>query len=88
MEALLSLFSGGTGYLAGFGTILVAFLTVYMRGRVIGARLERSKADAGKLHAAEERLEMDREATAAERKAAGMSDDDARKEAIRWAERR
>ena len=48
---------------------------------------ERAKQAAGKLAVAEDRLEMDREATAAERKAAGMTDDKARAEAMKWSRR-
>jgi outer membrane murein-binding lipoprotein Lpp len=46
---------------------------------------ERAKQAADKLAAAEDRLEMDREATAVERAAARLSDDEARKEALKWA---
>lgn len=45
------------------------------------------KQAVGRLAAVEDRLEMDREATAAERKAAGMTDDEARAEALKWSRR-
>ncbi len=55
--------------------------------RQSGVNAERARQAREKLAAAEDRLEMHREATTAERRTAGMSDDEARKEAMRWAER-
>jgi outer membrane murein-binding lipoprotein Lpp len=65
----------------------VAAVAAYLRGRVAGKKLQEAKQTAEKLRAAEDRLEMDREATAEERKASAMSDDEARREAMRWAKR-
>lgn len=48
---------------------------------------ERAKRMAEMLASAEDRLEMDREATEAERAAARLSDEEARKEALKWAKR-
>ncbi|PBC09208.1 hypothetical protein [Mesorhizobium sp. WSM3859] len=52
--------------------------------RLAGAKAERNKQAAGKLAAAEDRLEMHREATDVERQNAGMTDEQARKEAEPW----
>lgn len=79
--------TGLYGCLIGAIVVVAAFISTYARGRLSGARLERDKQAAGNLAAAEDRLEMDREATAAERKAAGMTDDEARVEAMKWARR-
>ncbi|MEI5680512.1 MULTISPECIES: hypothetical protein [unclassified Mesorhizobium] len=87
LEKLLSLFAGGNGYLIGGGAVFLLWLITILKAVLWGAGREREKQAGDKLAAAEERLEMDREATAAERQAAGMSDDEARKEAMRWAER-
>lgn len=62
--------------LAGFGL------------RRSGANAEKAKQVARDNKALGERLEMDREATAAERRAAGMTDEEARTEAMSWARRR
>lgn len=84
-EAILSLFSGGTGYLVGGGVIFIIWLLTIFKAVLWGANRQEEKQAVDKLKEAEERLEMDREATEAERKAAGMTDDEARKEAMRWA---
>lgn len=55
--------------------------------RQSGVNAERARQAREKLAAAEDRLEMHSEATTAERWAAGMSEDEARKEAMRWAKR-
>lgn len=55
--------------------------------RSTGARLEREKHGRERLAAIEDRLEMDREATADERKAAGMTDAEAKAEALKWSKR-
>ncbi|MER8793977.1 hypothetical protein NKH75_07180 [Mesorhizobium sp. M0984] len=65
---------------------IVAGLSAW-RIRQSGVNSEQNKQIAGKLAAAEDRLEMDREATAAERLAAGLTDDQARAEASKWAKR-
>lgn len=53
-----------------------------------GANAEKAKQAVRDVNAVEERLEMEREATAAEGQAAGMTDEEARKEAMRWAKPR
>lgn len=52
--------------------------------RQSGVNAERARQDRDKLASTEDRLEMDREATAVERRTGGMSDEEARKEAMRW----
>lgn len=49
-----------------------------------GVNAERARQAKEKLAATEDRLEMDREATAIEQRTAGMTDDEASKEAMRW----
>ena len=68
-------------------TALVGGLGLYVAGGVSRAKQQAAKQAVEKLAAAEDRLEMDRDATAAERKAAGMSDAEAREEASKWAKR-
>lgn len=67
------------------GAIAAAFGAWKLRQS--GVNAERGRQAREKLEATEDRLEMDREATAAERRAADMSDDEARKEATRWSRR-
>lgn len=57
------------------------------QGGPVGCLKGEDKQAVGRLAAVEDRLEMDREATAAERKAAGMTDDEARAEALKWSRR-
>jgi outer membrane murein-binding lipoprotein Lpp len=76
-----------TAWLLAAGGFLVTLFLAYVRGRVTGGQRERKKRDAEKVRAAEDRLEMDREATDAERNAAGMADEEARREALKWARR-
>nr|WP_145994381.1 hypothetical protein [Mesorhizobium loti] len=61
------------------GAVLVGW-----RLRQSGINTERAQHMREMLAAAEDRLEMDREATDIERRVSGMSDDKARKEAMRW----
>lgn len=69
--------------------IVTAVVTVFggWKLRQSGVNAERARQAREKLAAAEDRLEMHREATTAEQRAAGMRDDEARKEAMRWAKR-
>lgn len=53
-------------------------------GNLRGAKRERDKQAGKDLAAANDRLEMNREATDIERQTAGMTDDQARKEAASW----
>jgi outer membrane murein-binding lipoprotein Lpp len=76
---------GLTGYLLTAAAAIAALIGIVMKSRIDGARLEHAKRAAEDLRAAEDRLEMDREATAEGRKAADMSDAEARREALKWA---
>lgn len=74
-------------YIAAFGAAIAAFAAVYLRGRS-DAKAKADLANARRDAAArEERLEMHREATEIERKVAGQTEDEARKEAMKWAKR-
>lgn len=80
--ALLTSKAGGylIAALVGAGTLIMAFL----RGRKSGLDAERAKAAKRDLDAANERLEMNREATDIERATAGMSRDELQREAGKW----
>lgn len=81
MTALvLSLVAKFWPYLIGGAGVLLAL----WKARQSGVKAERAKRALRDMAAREDRLEMDREATQAERKAAGMTDDEARKEAMKW----
>ncbi|MFE0015990.1 hypothetical protein ACFWXH_14165 [Mesorhizobium sp. NPDC059054] len=67
-------------YIVGVAAAIVAG----WKFRQSGVDAERARQMREKLVAVEDQLEMDREATAIERRTAGMSDDEARKEAMRW----
>jgi len=62
----------------------VATIFIGWKFRQSGAEAERARQAKEKLAAAEDRLEMDREATDIERHVSGLSEDEARKEALRW----
>lgn len=81
MTTLLTLLGPNGILYALLGAIVVAF------GWMLRAGGKKDAIAAGKLKSAEDRLEMDREATDAERKAAELSDDAARKEALKWSKR-
>lgn len=66
---------------------VVGSIGIYIAGGINRAKKDRAQQAAKELAAAQDRLEMDREATAAERNAAGMTDADARAEAEKWAKR-
>ncbi|MER9079971.1 hypothetical protein [Mesorhizobium sp. M0895] len=87
MSFLLSLFAGSNSIFAALAGALFLGIGSWVHGRLSGANAERAKQTAGKLAAAQDRLEMDREATAAERAAAGMTDASARAEAKKWVRR-
>lgn len=87
MELLLSLVTGGNGIFVGIAAVIAAIAGAWLKGRSSGVKSERAKQTAGKLAAAEDRLEMDREATDIERLAAGMTDEQARDEAMKWSKR-
>lgn len=54
------------------------------KARQSGVNSERVRQMKEKLAATKDRLQMDREATTIERRTVGMTDDEARKEAMRW----
>lgn len=85
LSAILGLLQSPT--LLAIGGGFIAVLVAFFKGRVSGAQKERAKQDRARIEALGDRLEMDRESTAAERQAAGMSDEEARKEALKWARR-
>lgn len=84
MTALLSLFTGSNTLIAGLLAVLAAIAAAWFKGRSSGVKSERDKQTVGELVATQDQLEMYREATAAEKEAAQLSDDDARKEAMKW----
>jgi outer membrane murein-binding lipoprotein Lpp len=86
VTALLAFLVSNPTILA-IGGGIIAMLVVWMRGRVSGAAAERSRQAGKDIAAAQDRLEMNREATDIERKTAGMTDDQARKEAAPWVRR-
>ena len=73
---------GFRGMIATAGAIGAAFL--YRSGLKKGSAAERAKQAAKDRKAREERLEMHREATDAERRAGELTDEEARKEAMKW----
>jgi outer membrane murein-binding lipoprotein Lpp len=68
----------------GIGAAIIAAAGAYFKGTLNGAKRERDKQATKDLAAAQDRLEMDREATIAERTAAGMTDEQAKQEAAPW----
>lgn len=84
MSAIIAYFLSSPTMLA-IGAGVIAAAAAWFKGRLSGAKAERNKQMAGKLAAAEDRLEMDREATAEDLKTAGLTDEAARKEAETWA---
>lgn len=74
-------------YLAAIGAVFGALATAYLKGRGEGVADEKAKAARREIEARDEQLEMYREATAAERAAAALSDEAARKEAMKWSRR-
>lgn len=89
MTALLSILSA----IIGNKVVMTVFAAVAggiglcVAGGINRARKEAVKQAEAKVAAAEDRLEMRREAAAEERKAAGMADAAARAEAEKWAKR-
>ena len=72
--------------LAGVGALAAVF-GVYTKGRSDAKAKAESAILKRTIAAKEEQLEMHREATAAERQAAAMTEENARREAERWARR-
>lgn len=69
------------------GAVIVAVAMAWFRGRSDGARTERAERAERDIRAARDRLAMNREGDAAERDAKSLSDEEARKEALRWSNR-
>ncbi|WEX07360.1 hypothetical protein [Chelativorans sp. AA-79] len=90
MDALLSLIPGGlvTTLVASISAVLLVIWRAFATGRASGRNEERARTSAERSESVEERLEMHREATEAERRAAGTTDEEARKEALKWAKPR
>ena len=88
-ELLLWLFSAviGNKVIMGILAAVVGGVSLFVAGGIRRSKKDQAKRAAEQLAAAQDRLEMNREATAAERQAAGMSDDQARAEATKWAKR-
>lgn len=84
--AILSAFAGNKTIMAILAA-LVGGIGLYVAGGVNRAKKDAARQAAEKLAAAEDRLEMDREATDAERAARDLPDEAARREAMRWARR-
>ncbi|MER8726125.1 hypothetical protein [Mesorhizobium sp. M0208] len=89
MAALLAILSA----IIGNKVVMTVFAAVaggiglYIAGGINRAKKEAVKQAEAKIAAAEDRLEMNREASAEGRKAAGMTDAAARAEAEKWARR-
>ncbi|MCP9233945.1 hypothetical protein NMG46_27675 [Mesorhizobium sp. LMG 17147] len=89
MTALLAILSA----IIGNKVVMTVFAAVaggiglYIAGGINRAKKEAVKQVEAKIAAAEDRLEMNREASAEGRKAAGMTDAAARAEAEKWARR-
>ncbi len=83
MTAILGFLISNPAILA-IGAAIIGALGFGFQQRLAGAKAERNKQAAGKLAAAQDRLEMDREATAAERQIAGQTDEQAKQEAAPW----
>lgn len=87
MDTILSLFTGGNGLFAGLIAAVVAALGLYFKGRGDGAAKAENKALRGQVAAKEEQLEMNREATDAEKSVKALSDEESMKEALKWSKR-
>ena len=74
-------------YLAAAGAGIAALVAAYLKISSDATAKERAKTAQRTIAAKDEQLEMHREATKAERDAAALSDEQARKEAMKWARR-
>lgn len=74
-------------YLAAAGAGIAALVAAYFKISSDAVAKERAKAAQRTIAAKEEQLEMHREATKAERDAAALSEEHARREAMKWAKR-
>ncbi len=88
MDFLLSLFTGGNTIFAGLIAALAGAVVLYFKGRSDGAAKAENKSLKGKVAAKEEQLEMHREANEAELQAGALTDEEARKEAMKWSRQR
>ncbi|RWB05478.1 MAG: hypothetical protein EOQ39_22355 [Mesorhizobium sp.] len=86
-ELLVGLFSAviGNKVIMAILAAVVGGVSLFVAGGIRRANKDIAKQAARDLAAAQDSLEMNREATAAERQAAGMTDDQARSEATKWA---
>lgn len=75
-------------YLAAAGAGIAALVAAYFKVSSDATAKERAKAAQRTIAAKEEQLKMRREADEAERRARALSDEEARKEAERWASKR
>ena len=75
IELILSLFTGGNAIFGWLLALLAGAATVYVKGRGDGAAKAENKSLKQTMH---------REAAQAEHDAAALSDDQARKEAMKW----
>jgi outer membrane murein-binding lipoprotein Lpp len=82
---LAAIFSKFGGIIFAVIGALAAAAGMYIKGRGDGAAKAEKKSLKATIAEKDEQLEMHREATAAEREAVRMSEDNARKEASRWA---
>lgn len=82
MEALLSLLPGG--WLTAAGGALAVLAAALWRAVTLGRSIERARTAKRDLEAKEEELEMHRDATEIERRSRDLTDEDARKEALKW----
>jgi threonine/homoserine/homoserine lactone efflux protein len=78
-------FLGLRGLMAAGGAVALWF--AYIFGRKSGTADAEVRREREQAKAREERHEMDREATAAEKRVREMSDEEALKEAMKWAKR-
>lgn len=82
--SMLSALAGNKAIMAIFAA-LVGGIGLFVAGGISRAKKDTARRAAEKLAAAQDRLEMDREATDAERAARDLPDKAARREAMRWA---
>ncbi|MER8441056.1 hypothetical protein NKH36_05085 [Mesorhizobium sp. M1312] len=82
--SMLSALAGNTTIMAILAA-LVGGIGLFVAGGIGRANKDTARRAAEKLAAAQDRLEMDREATDAERAARDLPDKAARREAMRWA---
>lgn len=88
LDMILSLFTGGgVSYIAAIVAAVVGFIGLYAKGRSDGATKAQNKALKNALQTKDAQLEMSREATEIERETGKLADDEARREAERWARR-